>query len=118
MKHLVLAAFSARFVSSKFVQVKALAELHKAVEATKFPEALRPKAWMADVDPAILNINQIRTHLKQIYTELDGDSLHEYAVFVEIKKILDRAELEADSEEKVRPWPCSCNPYGESLLQL
>eukprot|EP01048_Picozoa_sp_COSAG05_P037950 COSAG05_NODE_17989_length_316_cov_0.520737_1_plen_73_part_01 len=69
--------------------------LYKALVATKIKGALKPKEWMNDLDPTILNQNLVGERMRSVYLQLGGDELNERVPDTEeVRRLLERIDSE------------------------
>ena len=72
LRFLAQSVVASRFAGASFGELRALMRLHRALEATKLAGALRPREWMNDLDPTILNIICVGDRMRALYDTMDG----------------------------------------------
>ena len=101
LKFLAQSVVASRLSGAPFSELRGLLTLYKALVATKIKGALKPKEWMNDLDPTILNQNLVGERMRSVYLQLGGDELNERVPDTEeVRRLLERIDSEKDTAGK------------------
>jgi hypothetical protein len=101
LKFLAQSVVASRLSGAMYSELRGLITLYKALVATKIKGALKPKEWMNDLDPTILNQNLVGERMREMYLQLDGDEWHTRMPDVEeAQKLLERIDSERNASGK------------------
>jgi class 3 adenylate cyclase/tetratricopeptide (TPR) repeat protein len=94
LRYLAQSVVASRINGATFTELRALLILHRALEATKIKGALRPRKWVQELDPTILNAICVAERLQAVYDQLGGDSLTDWPDVNAAKRLLGRVKAQ------------------------
>lgn len=101
LKFLAQSVVASRLSEAIYSELRGLITLYKALVATKIKGALKPREWMNDLDPTILNQNLVGERMREMYLNLDGDEwVDRMPDIKDAQKLLERIDSEKNAAGK------------------